>query len=76
MSTKPSSRLTGLALKIVTIAAAVAAVYVTDTLPDRAHAQAAPTVATTTPPRVAIAQAGEAWAADESAEGARPDASH
>lgn len=79
MSSHQPSRLTGLALKIVTIAAAVAAVYLADTLPARTsvhHAEAASPVVIAKAPRVAVAGESEAWAADESAAGSRPDASH
>ena len=73
------SRLTGLALKIVTIAVAVAAVYLADTLPARTtvrNAEAASPAVIAKAPRVAVAAESEVWAADESAAGSRPDASH
>ena len=79
MQSTHQSRLTGIALKIVAIAVAAAAVYVADTLPDQANvskAHAAPPVVSARSPLLAVLQPTEVWAADESAGGTRPDASH
>ena len=72
-------QLTSLALKVASIALAVAAVYAADTLPDRAYvgnAHAASPADTVTAPAPAVVPASDAWYADESAAGTRPDAAH